>query len=1426
MTAAMHVRRRSVFGPQGGPPAPGWLASWLGLIWFLGSGPDALPAATPRPPWEPPPAHVPAPPVTPPPESFFQMISNRLVRMSEARGNRSGSNPTNPAVSTHPVHWEQELKLYRQFYRKYLDIHGLPVVAHADVADLALQRTYEIVTRMLAGRPDILRAMVTNQMYLIIIGKNQLYTDMPEYRDHPDPAFINERVRGTGGNPTSFGEENLLSLPMDRYDDESIAVHEFAHTIDATLRRIDPTWTERLQAAYRNARGKGLWRLTYAETNPAEYWAELVQSYFDCNRVNNWNHGPIGTREQLRLHDPLGYELVRSTFNLAPDQDWRYSWLQPLPTVSQPPRTLAFGPVDPWYTKFTWAREFPVLGRQARDEALLHANHTIRRMFAYRHDILKALIADGVRLVILGPQEKITDLPEFRSLPASQRPDPGLRHWLYRPEFKLLVAAEEHLLGDLSPPGSDPGQVIALMADALYRVAGTRPVIPDFRGTQQYELRVRRLDENFDRTVSKLYQQALAADKWRGSPAAADKFAYWTAGVLAYFDAATPAQAPLDHPAPIRTREILRSYDPDLYRLVHETMAFEGREDWRFEPWRAAVPESPQQPTRPTTAQTPRVYRASVRPHWFADNSRFWYRNDLPGQRRQFILVDAEQGVRRPAFDHAAVARQMGPDVDPQRLPIERLHFSQDGRSVLLLGATRSWELDLRTGKLHEPTTPPSPAPGDLQPDLQPRPSRRTGPETELTFENRMDQPVSLFWLDEQGRRQSYGTLEPGSRRVQHTYGGHVWLVTDERGRSLAVFEAPDTPATAVLDPETLPRRRGPAPRVGSRPAPPSGPMVTSPDGRWTAFIRDHNVWIRDREGSETRLSTDGTETYSYGHLSWAPDGNILVAWRIEPGDEKEVYLIRSSPPEGGRARLERRPYALPGDRFPKYELNLFHRDTGRHLRPEVDRFEHQWLRPRIHWNRAGTRFSWLQVDRGHQRLRVIEVDAQSGTIRNLIDERSPTFIWTAHTESLQLNLVNWLEKTDELIYVSERDGWRHLYLVDMETAALRQITRGPWVVRGIQFIDEDKRQIWFSAGGKNPDQDPYYLHFYRVNFDGTGLVALTEANGTHSVEFSPDRRFLLATWSRVDQPPVTELRRTEDGALLCRLEEADISELRAAGWVAPEPFVAKGRDGQTDIYGVIHRPRNLDPGRKYPVLESIYAGPQGFFVPKAFSATERFADLTEAGFIVVQIDGMGTAHRSKAFHDVCYRNLKDAGFPDRILWMQAAARKYPYMDLTRVGVFGHSAGGQNAAAALLFHGDFYRAAVASCGCHDNRLDKASWNEQWMGYMPPDKIWENSPDNWYAQSSNIENAHRLQGKLLLMVGELDTNVPPENTLRFVDALIRAGKDFELLVFPNEGHTMGGAYGRRRMREFFVRHLMGPTVPGATAAVVSPASDPH
>ena len=331
-------------------------------------------------------------------------------------------------------------------------------------------------------------------------------------------------------------------------------------------------------------------------------------------------------------------------------------------------------------------------------------------------------------------------------------------------------------------------------------------------------------------------------------------------------------------------------------------------------------------------------------------------------------------------------------------------------------------------------------------------------------------------------------------------------------------------------------------------------------------------------------------------------------------------------------------------------------------------------------------------------------------------------------------------------------------------------------------------------------DQDPYHVHYCRVNFDGTGLVKLTDGDGTHAVEFSPERRFLLDTYSRVDLPPVTELRSAEQGTLICRLEEADETALVESGWQRPERFVTNGRDGKTKIYGVIFRPRNFVDNQKYPVIEKIYAGPHGAHVPKKFAAFHSAQAMAELGFIVVQIDGMGTSQRSKAFHDVCWQNLADAGFPDRILWIEAAAKAYPQLDLSRVGIYGGSAGGQNTLGGLLNHGEFYKVGVADCGCHDNRMDKIWWNELWMG-------WPIGPH--YKEQSNVQRAHQLQGKLLLIVGELDRNVDPASTMQVVDALVKADKDFDLLVIPGAGHGAAGTpYGRRRQRDFFVRHLLG------------------
>jgi alpha-glucosidase len=483
----------------------------------------------------------------------------------------------------------------RKFYKKHLSVGGLPVAAAEVVDDRALVQTSSIVTHMLAGRPDVLQKMVENGMYLIIIGKDQVYTDMPEYSGHPNPAYQNERVRGTGSKPTSFGEENVLGLPLDRYDDESIGVHEFCHTIDSTLRSLDPEWNAKKNAAYRAAMDKGLWKNAYAASNPGEFWAEIAQSYFDTNRVNNWNHGPIGTREQLRAYDSASYELVRSTFRLGPEQDWRYAPLQRQPTVGPPPAKLN---IDPYYTKFTWAREFTVLGRDASDEALLKANDTIRKMFAYRHDILKALIADGVKLVVLGRHERLADLPELRPRESSATENGAVaavdraavdltaRFLEYSPATKLIVVDEENLLSDIGEPMIGDSQVIRLLAMAFYEVTGKRPVDPNWdrrgRSVQQYELRVKRLDTQFDERLKKSFEAALAKGLWKGAAAVHDPTSYWATGVTAYFDAIGQTAAPHDAKHPIGTREALQQYDAELFALVEETMAYTGHVDWRY----------------------------------------------------------------------------------------------------------------------------------------------------------------------------------------------------------------------------------------------------------------------------------------------------------------------------------------------------------------------------------------------------------------------------------------------------------------------------------------------------------------------------------------------------------------------------------------------------------------------------------------------------------------------------------------------------------------------------------------------------------------------------------------------------------------------------------------------------------------------------
>ena len=749
---------------------------------------------------------------------------------------------------------------------------------------------------------------------------------------------------------------------------------------------------------------------------------------------------------------------------------------------------------------------------------------------------------------------------------------------------------------------------------------------------------------------------------------------------------------------------------------------------------------------------------------WTGQTNQAVYRVSVPGGNR-FVRVDADQWTKQPAFDHAAVA------------------------AALSRAAGESY--------------------------------------TELTI------PFNTITLVENG---AFVEGNAGQSRYR----------CDVNGTSCTRVGAA-TQEPAAGGGRGGGGRGGRGGRGAGAPAdePPPG---LSPDGRTQAFIQNYNIAVRPylppAEGGAggsggrggrggggnadtvnyTILSTDGSEgdAYQLNSIEWSPDSKKLVAYRQKPGYNRMVNFVRSSPTDQVQPKLENTvslggfasTYQKPGDLLPTSQPAIFDVETKRQIIIDRSLFPNPYAISRPVWRKDNGAYAFHYNQRGHMIYRVLEVDATTGAVRPMIDEVTKSFFMYSdggHNYAYDVGAGCRLAANqgacetysgDELIWASERDGWNHLYLYDGKTGQVKnQITKGEWVVRGVDSVDVVNRQIYFRAGGMNPDQDPYFIHYYRINFDGTALVAYTEADGSHTISWSPDRTYYIDTYSRVDMPPVVELKRASDGRTLA-LEKGDMSAAVKAGFRPPEVFVAKGRDGETDIWGIVVRPVTFDAKRKYPVIEQIYAGPHGSFVPKTWGGGQNLVSLAEIGFVLVQIDGMGTSNRSKAFHDYAWKNIADAGFPDRILWHQAVNKKYPWYDITRVGIYGTSAGGQNAAGAVFFHPEFYDVAVANSGCHDNRMDKIWWNEAWMGEMGPH----------YDSNSNVTAAKNLKGRLYLTVGELDTNVDPSSTLQVADALIRAGKDFDLLVVPNGGHGATGRDGVRKRNDFFVRWLLGVNPP--------------
>ncbi len=750
---------------------------------------------------------------------------------------------------------------------------------------------------------------------------------------------------------------------------------------------------------------------------------------------------------------------------------------------------------------------------------------------------------------------------------------------------------------------------------------------------------------------------------------------------------------------------------------------------------------------------------------WFGDQDRYAHfqiespiaaadTNDTSGSSRQTMVVDTSTGEILLAEKCEAYVNEFGSDAD------------QSG------GGLKSLE--------------------------RIQPSVATGGSTEILFENRLNNAVKLFWNDTSGQLTEYATISAGASHRQHTYAGHVWVLSVEKDRPLGAVRARSSSSRFVLDETTQPPSTTPRRRANRRGRDQSFEGTTSPDGAHRVAIRDHNVvLVTVADESEQILTTDGDSQNEYRMpVWWASDSKHFALFRTQLGDRREVTLIESSPKDQLQPKTSVFEYAKPGDTLDHPRLQVFGIDAATHHQIDPAIAANPFDVTNVNWHRDGQSVRVVYNQRGHQRLAVLAIDVADGKTRAIIDEVSKTFVDYAGKQFLRF-----IDDRDEVIWMSERSGWNHLYLIRQSTGeVIRPITSGDYAVREVINVDTDRRIVLATVGGFYPDQDPYHLHLVRYSLDDDTVVALTDGDGNHSWEFSPNEQFLVATHSRVDLPPVTELRSMVDGKRIATLASADASEFVEDAGSLPRRFVAKGRDGETDIHGMIVLPHDFDPksDKRYPVLELIYAGPHAAHVPKSFG---RFIDLrktADLGFIVVRIDGMGTSHRSKSFHDVCWKNIADAGFPDRIAWMKAAAKQIPQMDLDRVGIWGGSAGGQNAMRALIDYGDFYKAAFADCGCHDNRMDKIWWNELWMG-------WPIGPH--YEQQSNVTGAHKVTGKLMLSVGELDRNVDPASTMQVVNALVKADKDFELLLIPGAGHGAGSnPYGDRRRRDFFVRHL--------------------